>query len=245
MPRRLLKPLCAAALLLAAAAWAAEPAALPVPDSIAIKNVPALPAAVSDDLLAYENIRSASAVDWHPTQRRLLITTRFADVNQLHELKMPLGQRTQLTFFTEPVFGGLYRPNDPERVLFGLNVGGAENFQFYLLDRETGKKTLVTDGEHRFTSPRWSRDGRLLAYVGNPRNGRDFDVYVTEPGKPETTRRAAELTGSWSVLDWSPDGRRLLLIEEISANESYLHQLDLGSGQVTAITPRQPAKSSM
>ena len=69
----------------------------------------------------------------------------------------------------------------------------------------------------------WSRDGKLLAYAGNARNGRDFDLYVLDPDRPGSERRVAELSGDWSPLDWSPDGARLLLSEFVSANESYLH----------------------
>jgi dipeptidyl aminopeptidase/acylaminoacyl peptidase len=44
--------------------------------------------------------------------------------------------------------------------------------------------------------------------------------------------------GGWSVLDWSPDGGKLLLREAISVNESYLSLLDLASGTRTPLTPR-------
>ena len=47
--------------------------------------------------------RPAGFADWHPTQREMLITTRFADTAQVHHVKMPGGARTQLTFFNEPV----------------------------------------------------------------------------------------------------------------------------------------------
>lgn len=246
MPSRSVKThwLGLAAALLAGAASAqpaAAPASLPVPESIIIKNVPALPAATSDDLLAYENIRGAGVSDWHPEERRMLISTRFGDVNQLHEVKMPLGQQVQLTFLKEPIFGGGYSPKNPQHILFGINDGGAENFQFYLLDRDTGKRRLLTDGKSRNISPRFSHDGSLLAYANNSRNGRDFDIYILDPGKPGSERRVAERTGSWNVLDWSPDGSRLLLVEAISANESYLHEVEIASGKVTAIIPRPAA----
>jgi dipeptidyl aminopeptidase/acylaminoacyl peptidase len=86
-------------------------------------------------------------------------------------------------------------------------------------------------------NPVWSRDGKLLAWVSNARNGRDFDLYVADPAKPGSERRVAELPGVWNPLDWSPDNRRLLLFEEVSANESYLHLADVTTGEVKAITP--------
>jgi dipeptidyl aminopeptidase/acylaminoacyl peptidase len=230
--------LLAAALLLAAAAWSAEPApeVLPVPESISAQGVPAIPARAVEDLLPYENIRTASLADWHPKERRLLILTRFAESPQVHEVAMPMGSRTQLTFYRDPIGNASYRPGDPDQILYALNEGGAENFQFFMLDRRTGRARRFTDGTHRYVSPVWSHDGKLLAYASNARNGRDMDVYVADPATPGSERRIAQVQGSWSPLDWSPDNRRLLLSEYISANESYIHWVDVAGGEVHAIT---------
>jgi len=214
-----------------------------VPASIEIKNVPPIPKERVGDLLPYENIRTASLADWLPTGRKMYIRTRFAQSVQLHEVGMPLGDRRQLTFFNDPVTAVEARPGHPAQVLFALNVGGAENFQFFLLDRETGTSRRITDGTSRNSDPHWSHDGKLLAWASNARNGRDFDLWVADPDTPGSERRVADLQGNWSPLDWSPDGKSLLLQEEISANEAYLHVADLATGAVKAITPRPARKT--
>ena len=221
------------------AARAAEPAAvvLPVPESIAAENVPPIPRERVEALLPYENIRNASLSDWHPTERRLLIGTRFAESSQIHEVAMPMGARTQLTFYRDPVSSGQYRPGNPDQLVYSLNEDGAENFQLFLLDRKTGRATRFTDGTHRYVSPHWSRDGKWLAYAANVRNGTDMDLYVIDPSSPGSERRLATVKGSWSPLDWSPDGRGLLVVEFVSANESYLHWLDVASGKMRALVP--------
>ncbi len=209
---------------------------LPVPETLVVQNVP--PLHPNPDLLPYENIRTAAFASWHPTARRMLIRTRFANTVQLHEVAMPLGARTQITFFTERVDAGRYRPGKPEEVVFGSDVGGNENFQIYVLDRQTGKSRRLSDGTHRYEDPLWSHGGKLLAYTSNARNGRDSDVYVQDPDRPGSERRLLEVSGSWAPLDWSADDSRLLVGEFVSANESYLHWVDLASGQVHAITPK-------
>jgi dipeptidyl aminopeptidase/acylaminoacyl peptidase len=220
--------------------WAAEPAAidLPVPETIAAQGVPPIPLEHLEGLLPYENIRGALVMDWHPRERRLLIRTRFAESPQLHEVSMPLGARTQITFFREPVSTGAYRPEHPDELLYSIDEGGAENFQLFLLDRKTGLAKRLSDGQHRYVSPRWSTDGTRLAYASNARNGRDMDVYVADPSKPDSERRLTELQGAWQPLDWSHDGHRLLIVEEVSANESYLYWLDVASGEKHTLTPR-------
>jgi dipeptidyl aminopeptidase/acylaminoacyl peptidase len=241
--RALSGPLLAACLAVSTSAVrGAEPdagEALTPPDAIATRHVPPISRAVEDDLLPYQNSRSAQLSDWHPSERRMLISTRFAETNQVHEVSQPLGARRQLTFFDEPVSGGLYRPGDPEQLVFSYNQGGAENFQLYLLDRRSGRPRRFTDGVHRHQGARWSRGGKLLAYTSNARNGRDFDLYVADPAVAGSARRVAELSGSWAALAWSPDDRRLLVAEFLSANESYLYELDLGSGALQEITPRR------
>ncbi|HEV3073632.1 MAG TPA: hypothetical protein VHB47_04370, partial [Thermoanaerobaculia bacterium] len=115
-----------------ASAAAATPAAapedvLPTPANIVARHVPPIPRAAVEALQPYENMRSAAFADWHPRERRLLVLTRFAQAVQLHEVAMPLGDRTQLTFYDEPVTTGAYRPSDPSQIVVSVNAGGAEN----------------------------------------------------------------------------------------------------------------------
>jgi dienelactone hydrolase len=222
-----------------AAAAAAPVDVLPTPASIVARHVPPIPRAAVEALQPYENMRSAAFIDWHPRERRLLVLTRFAQAAQLHEVAMPLGDRTQLTFYDEPVTTGAYRPSDPSQIVVSVNAGGAENYQLLLLDRRGGRATRFSDGVHRYESPLWSHSGKLLAYVSNARNGRDFDLYTADPGRPGSERLVAELAGQWTPLDWSADDSRLLLGEDISVAESYLHAVDLATGRVTLLTPRR------
>jgi dienelactone hydrolase len=231
----------AALVALPAMAVAAAPPVdvLPTPASIVARHVPPIPRAAVEALQPYENMRSAAFVDWHPRERRLLVLTRFAQAAQLHEVAMPLGDRTQLTFYDEPVTTGAYRPSDPSQIVVSVNAGGAENYQLLLLDRRGGRATRFSDGVHRYESPLWSHSGKLLAYVSNARNGRDFDLYTADPARPGSERLVAELAGQWTPLDWSADDSRLLLGEDISIAESYLHAVDLATGKVTLLTPRR------
>lgn len=233
-----------AVLLAASPPGAAEPAAnvLLAPETIAAQGVPPIPLEHLEGLLPYENIRGALVMGWHPKERRLLIRTRFAESPQLHEVSTPLGARTQITFFREPVSNGAYRPGRPNELLYSIDEGGAENFQLFLLDRKTGRAKRLSDGTHRYVSPLWSHDGMRLAYANNARNGRDMDIYIADPSTTSGERRLTEVQGSWEPLDWSPDGRRLLITESVSANESYLYWLDVASGERHTLTPRNARK---
>jgi dipeptidyl aminopeptidase/acylaminoacyl peptidase len=68
------------------------------------------------------------------------------------------------------------------------------------------------------------------------RNGRDNDLYLLDPENPSAEKRALDLKGTWAPLDWSPDDSHLLLLEEISINETYLHLFDVASGRAELLT---------
>jgi len=229
------------ALALSVALQAAAPApAQEVPDSILAEGVPAVPKELALELNRYQNIRLAGFQDWVPGRREILILTRFADTNQVHRVTLPGGARRQLTFFPERVSGVSARPGHPE-FGFAMDEGGAENFQLYLQNFQTGAAELLTDGHSRNISPSWSRSGKLLAWSNNARNGKDMDIHVMDPSDPKTARRLKEVSGTWAAADWSPDERRIAAVEFISVAESYIHVIDVASGEVETLTPRPPA----
>jgi Tol biopolymer transport system component len=47
--------------------------------------------------------------------------------------------------------------------------------------------------------------------------------------------------GGWEITDWSPDGSKLLVRNEISAAESYIWLIDANNGQKTLLTPKYGA----
>src|SRR5437867_9865255 len=69
------------------------------------------------------------------------------------------------------------------------------------------------------------------------RTGRDTDLWVMNPNDPKTDHLLTQLAGGgWQPLDWSPDDKKILLLEGISINESYLWMVDAGTGEKTALT---------
>ena len=68
-------------------------------ENLVVAGVPAIPGSLVETAGRYGSYRSATLADWNPTRREMLIATRFADTAQLHLVKMPGGERQQLTFF--------------------------------------------------------------------------------------------------------------------------------------------------
>ena len=225
-------------LVLAATAFSQSDVVTPN-ENLIVEGVPKIPASLADTVDRYTNFRAANLQSWDPAARQMLITTRFADTAQVHLVKMPGGARTQLTFYPDRISGAWYSPTSGASFVFSKDIGGGEFFQLYRYDLASGDTTLLTDGKSRNTDPVWSYAGDKLAYGSTRRTGNDVDLYVVDPANPKSDHLLAQLNGGgWSALDWSPDGRSILLSESISAQESYLWTVDAGSGAKTLITPK-------
>ena len=214
----------------------AQEPAIPVPDTIRVEGVPPIPAAMRKALNRYQNIRSASFQDWASDGSGMYIISRFANVPQVHFVAQAGGARTQLTFLPERVLSVSARPKH-DQFLYSIDEGGAENYQLFVQNRQGGEARRITDGKSRNTGAKWSPSGELLAWSSNARNGRDMDLYVAAPGDPHFVRRFKEVSGSWTVSDWSPDETKVVAVESISINESYLHIIEVATGKTQTLTP--------
>ncbi|HWN68397.1 MAG TPA: prolyl oligopeptidase family serine peptidase, partial [Haliangium sp.] len=232
-------------------ALTAAPAAAPAPapaakhvvldhETLRLEGTPAVPDAVRQRIERYLETRSAELGDLRDDGGAVLMTTRFGDTAQVHHVRAPMGARTQLTFLSEPAGWPRFVPGAASSVIYTADAGGNEQYQIWRLDLDTGNQTRLTDPSARNTSPVWSRDGKRLAYASNARNKRDFDIWVGDGKDAGSAARVLDVTGSWAPLDWSPDDKKLLLGEYISATESAVHLLDVASRTLTRVSPPGP-----
>jgi dipeptidyl aminopeptidase/acylaminoacyl peptidase len=225
-------------LLFAALAQAQSDQVLPN-ENLVVEGIPKIPASLAETVGRYSEFRTADFASWHPGRREMLIETRFGDTAQVHQVKFPGGARTQLTFFPDRVAGAAYQPGNGDSFLFMKDVGGGEFFQLYRYDLATGDVTLLTDGKSRNTTPHWSYQGDRIAYGSTKRTGNDVDIWVVSPNDAASARVVAQMEGGgWAVYDWSPDGKQLLVINSISAAESYVWLVDVASGKKDLLTPK-------
>jgi dipeptidyl aminopeptidase/acylaminoacyl peptidase len=209
-------------------------------------NIPEIAPGLSEKLDAYLNARQATPLGFSP-QGQLLIATRFGDVEQLHLVERPGGERRQLTFAREPITQAAFSP-DPGRsaYVYLADVGGNENAQLYYQRLGEPTPKLLTDGKSLNGPPLWSNTGREVAFFSTARDGVSYDIDVVEPEAGSLPRLA--VTGGenavWSPLDWSPDDRKLLVLKYLSISEAYLYVVDLYSGQRREVDPA-PVKTGI
>jgi dipeptidyl aminopeptidase/acylaminoacyl peptidase len=226
-------------LLVGEAAWGQTDTITPG-NNLIIEGMSAIPVSVATSVKRYTEARSAGFCDWHPVKREMIIATRFGNVTQLHQIKMPMGDRKQITFFDEPVTNAIYEPANGDYFLFTKDVGGNEFSQIYRYDVKDGNITLLTDGKRSQNGGiRWSNNKKWISYTSTKRNGADRDIYIMDPKNVSTDKMVLQVTGGgWVVADWSADDKTLLVVEFISANESYYWLVDVATGTKTELTPR-------
>ena len=225
----------AAAFAALAAAASAQTSGREMRGALQVENVPETPADITDRLRQYVNTRAATFVGWLP-DGGVLISTRFAEVNQLHRVDTPMGARTQVTFFDERVTGASVRPGSSD-ILFSRDVGGNENFAGFILDQSTGRARQVSEPGTRNQAFVWSRDGAQFAWSFVPSSEPNYDIFVGAVAPPTRPRRVFDGEGAVSPIDYAPDGRHMLAGRYISAAESQLFVLNLETGAMSQITP--------
>src|SRR5262244_191152 len=62
-------------------------------ENLVVEGVPPIPAALAETVEGYSNFRGAALAGWDPERHEMLISTRFADVPEIHLVKMPGGAR--------------------------------------------------------------------------------------------------------------------------------------------------------
>jgi dipeptidyl aminopeptidase/acylaminoacyl peptidase len=173
-------------------------------------------------------MRQALPLSFSTDGSALLVASNVPGTQQLYVVPSRGGELRRLTDFPEPV-SGQFLPDG--RILLEMDERGNERTQLYLLDAEPGAEpeSLVVDPRFMHATPHVGRDGALLAYATNRRNGRDFDVVArTLPGGEE---RIVEPGGLCGVGGVSPDGRWVAVGrvgDRAGDNDLYLWEVDTG-----------------
>ncbi|NNL00128.1 MAG: S9 family peptidase [Xanthomonadales bacterium] len=230
--RKFLTGLCL--LLLAGSVAAAEVERRTANDGqLIMEDIPPIPESLPATLSRYQSIRSARFAGWTKNSKNIFIKTRFGLVTQLHRVNKPAGARFQLTFGDEPV-GEVLRQPSSNMLAMTRDEGGDEFDQIYLLNPEDGLIQLLSDGTALNNRMAWDRQGKRLAYRSTRRNGRSNDVWMQDVDSPQSAQIVVESKDGtlWKPVDFSRDGRMLLIQQFISVADSRIYIKDLRSGEM-------------
>ena len=211
---------------------------MPKPSTIRAEGVGRVPLKPFTEILGSFRRMSATSsfAAWHSTERRLFTSQLAPFRPQLHLLKDPLARPEQLTSLAENWKLAAVPSGEVNHVVLEIDSGGDEFHQLYRL--QLGDHLVpITQGKAQNFAGKFQHHGRLLAFTSTIRNGKDRDIYVVDPERPETRRMIALMEGDWSLGDWAPDDRRVLAIESVSPVESTIYIVDMETGSKTPLLP--------
>lgn len=209
-------------------------------ENLIAENIAPITKELGQQVKKYAESRGANLSSIHPLRDEMIISTRFGSTSQLHKVTQALGDRKQITFFDEPISGASYEPTKGDYLIYSRDAGGNEFGQLYKLDLKTLQSTLLTDGgRSQNGGVTWKKDGSGFYFSSTKRNGGDRDVYYMNPNDPKSAKLILEVKGGgWGIADISDDGKKLLISEYVSANESHVWMLDTPTGKLSEVTNR-------
>ncbi len=213
------------------------------PATLVVEGAPPLPKALVDALEPYASFKYVVFSSWHPTERQMLVKTRFGDTIQAALVASPMAPLKQVTFRDasigswDPGTGNVWFAEGGRSIVFSQSQGGSAFAQLFRQPAGGGEATMLTDGKSMNLWPVFSHKGDRFVYVSTRRNGKDRDLWVMDPSDPKTDRMVAELQGNWTPLAWSPDEKFVLAMQALAVYDTHLWQIDVATGEKKRLTP--------
>lgn len=198
---------------------------------LVLEGAPPIPKELDDTLARFHNTRSTLFSGWVPDGQGILVKTRFDGVNQLHLIRQAAGKRKQLTFMPEPIGEVAPQPGG-NLIAFAMDEGGSGFDHIFLLNPDDGSVRRLTHGRSLNNRIAWDRQGKRLAWRSTRRNGRSNDIWLMDPDHPEQARLVLQASDGalWKPVDFSRDGKTLLVQYYAGITDSRIYLLDLDSG---------------
>jgi dipeptidyl aminopeptidase/acylaminoacyl peptidase len=130
---------------------------------------------------------------------------------------------------------------DGERITFVSNRSGKEfesdrNTDVWVISAEGGKLTKISDHDEADGNPRWSPDGKLIAFTGEVHERDHPKIWLAPASGGGASLLAANgLDLIPNGLDWSDDGK-WIYFESGVKGENQLFRIDLAAKSIAQVT---------
>jgi dipeptidyl aminopeptidase/acylaminoacyl peptidase len=193
------------------------------------------------DIRRYLNIRSAYAPSFAPNGKQVAFLMNTTGVPQVWRMPVQGGWPEQLTFYEEAVRLVHYPPvGSDSQFLFGMDRGGSERTQLYLASADGSEVTDLSanpESIHEFGG--WSPDAKQISFSANRSDKSRFDVYVQNVRDPKHEARLVRQGpgGYFNAGEFSPDGKKILVLHYPSNSNQFVHVIDVATGEDRNLTP--------
>lgn len=185
------------------------------------------------DIVRYLMARGAGQAGISPDGSKIAFSYRVTGEPQLWIVDSVGGWPTQLTFGTGITFFD-WAP-DGENLIIGRDADGNEREGYYLLSKDGMRERQMLPLSDAFRSfGMFSDDGSRFLFSSTERNGRDFDIYVTDVASGVTT---IVYEGSFGMFpaSWQPGGDLVIVNETRGEDGNDVHLLNMATGELAPL----------
>jgi dipeptidyl aminopeptidase/acylaminoacyl peptidase len=136
--------------------------------------------------------------------------------------------------YVDYVWGGIDLARDGSEVAFSWNRSGA--FEIYSAPLEGERIFQLTDAGVRSVSPRWSPDGRYVAFLRDSGGTELFDIWLVDRDGEHERNLTREPNVTHLDIAWSPDGTKLAYTANEAGKAFAIHVVDVSTGAKRALT---------
>lgn len=117
-----------------------------------------------------------------------------------------------------------------------VSVAGEGIFEIDLVNLDGKHTAAVNEPDRNYTSPRWSPDGKYIAYLSSQKGNSQTELFLFELATKEITNLTTDVVRGWNDYhEWSPDSQRVIFMSE-SAGLDSLWIVDIATGELTELT---------
>ncbi len=214
------------------------------PPSFSLRTHPsdlklALDSSWNERLRPYIEARAMGFIAW--TSKGMLVLKWQGKSWQLFEVSGPRKKLRPVSNFTERVDRFFANPVPSQKwILLNRDKNGDEEYHLSLYQWDQQKETPWPMPPGRSTNLIWNNSGTEFAYTHSLPGKKDGGIRLgTLPDKDKPILLRA---GSWSPLDFSPDGKSILVLRELSSTESQLWKLNLSDTVPAQLLSNEPSQ---
>lgn len=177
----------------------------------------------------YLKVQSVTGPSFSPDGTKLSYLSDATGVAEAWTLDIASGAARQRTFHGDKVASIRYTGRGDE-LLFGMDTGGDERQQFYLIGQDGRERALTSDPTAIHAWGALTPDGARLVYSANPGDPANMHIHVLDVDSGEV-RKLLEGPGWREVHACSPDGARVVVQDcRDGGFDMRLQILDLNTG---------------
>lgn len=185
------------------------------------------------DIVRYLMARGAGQAGISPDGSKIAFSYAVTGEPQLWIVDSAGGWPEQLTFGTGITF--FHWAPDGEHLIIGRDADGNEREGYYLLSVDGTRERLLLPLSDAFRSfGMFSRDGSRFLFSSTERNGKDFDIYVTDVASGDT-RLIHEGSFGYFPESWQPGGDLVIVNETRGEDGNDVHMLNMATGEMSPL----------